>query len=168
MKGTAALKNLTKIIMVITTTVILGSAISGNLIRLNNLQGQEKVVVTNLLYIFSYIGLVIFNLALYQLLKVIQSIEEKDFFNLRNIKRFKYISYGVWYFVVVIMISNCIAKKVTGVIVIESGSSGIIDLKVVSLIFLALFTEILSGIFTEAYKIKESEEVLKQENELTI
>lgn len=158
MKGMNTLKTLTQLLMALVTIIVLAAGVSGHLIQLNNLQGEEKVIVTNILYIFAYVGIVIFDLALYQLLKIIKSIEKRHFFRFENIKRFKNISWAIWYFVVVNMIINAIAKKDTS----------IIDFQVVILMVAALFTQVLSGVFYEAYKLKESEELLKEENKLVI
>lgn len=95
---------------------------------------------------------IMLELILYEFLTIIKDIELKDTFNFKNIEIFKRINYYVWFIVVMKCIINVPGDE--------------IDL--VYLLILALFTKILSSVVIEACKLKHYEQLLKEENELTI
>lgn len=76
--------------------------------------------------------------------------------NFSNVKRFKCISYCIWLFVILQLVRGTI-----------DGGLEVVALEIV-FTSVTLFIQVVSVIFSEPYKLEESEEQLKQQNELVI
>lgn len=93
---------------------------------------------------------------LYNFLKIIRCIELKDIFSWSNVERFKKISYYVWSIVIMKVIINSI-RSIKGD-----------DIDLAYLLIIALFAQLLSRVFLEAYKLRDTEKKLQEENKLII
>lgn len=102
------------------------------------------------------ISIIVFEIILYDILKIIKSVEKNDSFSWNNVGRVNKMNYFIWILVIFRMILNFIHDF------------SVFDLSVGLLIILAIFIKILSKVFIEAYKLKHIENTLREETELTI
>lgn len=155
MRGIKVLKWMIYFFITLIVGLVVGNVIVGlingeiwsyNGENLTILQGIESVSST-----FAYCVI------LYYILKITKNAEAKNFFGYSNVKSFKYISLSVWYLTFLQIVMTWI----------KNGGINI-GMPEIMAILVALFFHMLRYIFNEAYKLKESEKQLKEENKLII
>lgn len=155
MRGTKVLKF---IIFIFTlTSACIRSGLAGNLVQLGYLKGEEKIIATRIIYCFVIFHIASIDLILILILRIIRTVELKNQFIYSNVTRLKIMSICMWLMSITWMIGNFIAKEPV-----------IIDVKVITLFIIAIFTEILVYVFHEGYKLKMSQEELERESSLII
>lgn len=157
MRGIKILKFIIVIFIFTLTSACIRSGLAGNLVQLGYIKGEEKEIATRIIYCLVIFHIASIDLILILILRIIRTVELKNQFIYSNVIRLKIMSICMWLMSVSWMIGNFIAKEPV-----------IIDVKVIALFIIAIFTEILVYVFQEGYKLKRSQEELQRESSLTI
>lgn len=156
MANSRTIKFIIVIIIIFNTLGVICSAMAGNLIHVSTKLSNENNFIEKI-YVLLISNTCVLDFMLYMLLKLIDSIESKDFFYKANVGRLKKISLCSWFLAISNTLMNILANR-----------DSILNLEIIAFITIAIFAKVLSYIFNQGKELKDSEASLREKCKLTI